>query len=83
MKPWFLYIVQCTDNSLYTGIALDVEKRVAKHNSGTGAKYVQGKLPVVLAYSEKLENQTAAMKREIQIKKWSKARKLALIQSGR
>ena len=83
MKPWFLYIVQCSDNSLYTGIALDVEKRVAKHNSGTGANYVQGKLPVVLAYSEKLENQKAAMKREIQIKKWPRAKKLALIQTGR
>ena len=79
---WYLYIVQCSDKSLYTGISLDVEKRVAKHNSNTGAKYVRGKLPVLLVYSERLIDQQAAMKREREIKKWSKARKLQLI-SGR
>lgn len=80
---WFLYIVECSDKSLYTGISSDVEKRVITHNLGKGAKSIKGKLPVKLVYVEKLENHTEAAKREYIIKQWTREYKLKLIKRGR
>jgi putative endonuclease len=77
-KDNFIYIVQCGDGTLYTGYTNDLENRMAAHNSGAGAKYTRGRGPVRLLYSEVFETKGEALKREIQIKKLSRARKLKL-----
>lgn len=74
-KPWHVYLVRCSDGSIYTGISDNVEARVEKHNAGRGAKYTAQRRPVSLMYSEKLKDQGSAMKREAQIKKWGKQAK--------
>jgi len=78
---WHVYILRCGDGTLYTGIARDLAKRVAVHNSGKGAKYTARRLPVKLTYSEEAENRSAASKREYAIKQLSRSEKLALIAS--
>ena len=74
----FVYIVRCLDNTLYTGWALDVTARVKMHNAGRGARYTRTRRPVKLIYSEELPSRAAAMKREAQIKRYPRAKKLAL-----
>jgi putative endonuclease len=76
---WFLYILECGDGSLYTGITNNLEKRIEAHKNGTGAKYTRGRLPLKLLYNEKCKNRSAASKREIEVKKLSRAEKLSLI----
>ena len=76
---WFVYIVECCDSTLYTGVATDVEARVAEHNSDLGAKYTRPRRPVKLVYFEEAKNRSEACKREYQIKKFSRAKKLKLI----
>ena len=79
-KPWNVYIVRCADGSLYTGIALSLNKRIEEHNqSNTGAKYTRARRPVKLAYSEACDTRSAASKREAAIKGLSRAQKEALI----
>ncbi len=75
MPSWHVYIVRCADKSLYTGIAIDVEGRIEKHNSGAGAKYTRSRGPVVLVYVEKAGSESAAKKREAQIKAWARKKK--------
>ena len=78
---WFLYIVECRDGTLYTGITTDVTRRVIEHNnSKLGAKSLKGKRPVVLVYSESYESQSDARKREAAIKQWKREYKLKLIE---
>lgn len=77
--PWSVYIVRCKDGSLYTGIAIDVEKRVAKHNAGAGAKYTRSRRPVVLVWREQVESESSARVREIQLKRLSKSQKEKLL----
>jgi len=77
-QAW-VYIVQCADRSLYTGWTYDIEARVAKHNTGKGAKYTRARLPVTLRWSEKQANRSAAMKREAAIKKLTSPQKRRLI----
>jgi putative endonuclease len=74
----FVYIVRCSDGTLYTGWAVDVAARVKAHNAGRGAKYTRMRLPVKLVYSEELPTRAEAMKRERQIKRYPRAKKLAL-----
>jgi putative endonuclease len=74
-----VYIVECADGSLYTGWAVDVEKRVQAHNAGRGARYTRVHRPVKLVYAESQPTRAAAMKREASIKTWPRARKLKLI----
>lgn len=81
-KEWSFYIVRCNDDSLYSGISIDVEARVKAHNKGTGAKYTSVHRPVTLVYSEKCANLAEAMKREIQVKKWYKDKKEQLIRKA-
>jgi predicted GIY-YIG superfamily endonuclease len=76
---FFVYIVRCADGTLYTGWARDPRARVAVHNSGKGAKYTRSRLPVTLVYTERCETLSAALKREREIKPWSRASKEALI----
>ena len=74
----FVYLVQCADGTLYTGWAMDVLARVKVHNAGRGAKYTQTRRPVRLVYSETWPTRADAMRREREIKRWPRARKLAL-----
>jgi putative endonuclease len=76
---YFVYMLRCADDSLYTGWARDPEQRLAVHNSGKGAKYTRARLPVTLIYREECESLSAALKRERQLKMWTKARKEALV----
>lgn len=78
----YTYILKCSDNSLYTGWTTDIEKRVKSHNSGKGAKYTRGRGPVLLKYFETFETRSEAMKRECEIKKLSREKKLKLISEG-
>ncbi len=75
-------MVRCNDGSIYTGISNDVGDRIKAHNSGEGAKYTASRSPVRLIFQEKHRDRVSAMKREIQIKRWSKGRKEALLKSG-
>lgn len=77
----YCYIVQCQDGSLYTGWTNNLEKRLAAHNNGTGAKYTRGRRPVTLVYAESFETKQEAMKRECTIKALSRADKLKLLKS--
>lgn len=76
---WYLYILQCGDGSLYTGITTDVEKRLEAHRSGKGAKYTRGRSPLELKYREGRGTHSDALKRELEIKHLSREEKLALI----
>ena len=78
-KCAFVYILQCSDGSYYTGWSTNVSQRIATHNAGRASKYTRQRLPVRLVYSESQPNRRVAMKREAQIKKWSRVRKEALI----
>lgn len=77
---WYIYILRCVDDTLYTGITDDVEKRFAAHCAGKGAKYTRGRGPLALVYTEEAEDKSAALKREHAIKKLSRAEKLKLIE---
>lgn len=81
---WQVYIVRCADDSLYTGIARDLERRIAEHNAdnGQGASYTRSRRPVTLVYQEAAADRSAASKREYRIKQLSRAEKLALIESS-
>jgi putative endonuclease len=76
---YFVYILKCKDGSLYTGITTDIERRLAQHKSGKGAKYTRGKKAGKIVYFEKKKNRSTASKREAEIKSWTRAEKLALI----
>ena len=79
MQQWHVYMVQCADGSLYTGITTDVERRVAQHNAGEGARYTRGRRPVALVYRETAVDRPAALKREYVIKRMRTGRKRDLI----
>ncbi len=77
---WYVYMVRCRDNSLYTGISEDPERRAAVHNSGKGAKYTRSRLPVTLVYRELCQDKSAALKREFALKRLPKPQKERLVQ---
>ena len=72
-------MVRCADGTLYTGLARDPHARLKVHNSGKGAKYTRARLPVSLVYIEPCASLSAALKKEWQLRRWSRARKEALI----
>lgn len=76
---WYVYILQCLDQTLYTGMTNHLEKRIVAHNSGKGAKYTRGRTPVQLLYKEEISSKSDALKREIEIKKMTRREKLSLI----
>jgi putative endonuclease len=78
---WFVYLVECSDGTLYCGISNDVDKRIDKHNTKKGAKYTSTRTPVRLVYKEKADDRSSASKREYVIKKLSRDKKLLLIKS--
>lgn len=75
---WVCYLLRCVDDTLYCGITNDLEKRLLVHNDKTGAKYTRSRTPVVLLYQEACPDKSAALKREIQIKRLTRAQKWAL-----
>ena len=80
---WSCYILRCADDTLYTGITNDTAKRLAAHNAGTAAKYTRARIPVEMVFVEKCADRSAALKRELQIKRLKRPGKLALIASSR
>ena len=76
---WKLYILRCKDGTLYTGITTDVEKRLAAHRAGKGAKYTRGRGPLELVYQETCGDHSAALKRELEIKALPREEKQKLI----
>ena len=76
---WWVYILRCADESIYTGIARDVDRRAAVHNRGQGAKYTRSRLPVTVVWREAQPNKGAALRREAAIKRLRREEKLALI----
>ena len=79
-EGYCVYIVRCSDGSLYTGSTNNLPARLEKHNLGQGARYTRGRRPGTLVYSELLASKSEALKREIQIKKMSRSAKLGLIE---
>lgn len=77
---WTVYMLRCGDGSLYTGCTDDVVRRLAVHQSGRGAKYTRSRLPVELVYREEVPDKSAALRREIAIKRLTRAQKLALLE---
>ena len=75
----YTYIVRCADGTLYTGWTTDLDRRVAAHNAGVGAKYTRQRRPVELVHSEAFPTKEEALRREAQIKRLTRAEKLALI----
>lgn len=78
---WSVYILECADQTLYTGIATDVVARIACHERGEGAKYTRGRGPLRLVYREEHPDRATASRREVQIKALSRAQKLDLLKS--
>jgi putative endonuclease len=76
---WYVYIIRCSDNSLYTGITTDLERRFRQHADGSGAKYFRGRRPLRIVYQEGNHSRSSAGIRELQIKRMTRGFKSALI----
>ncbi|MGD0319904.1 MAG: GIY-YIG nuclease family protein [Nitrososphaerales archaeon] len=74
----FVYVLQCSDGTLYTGYTTDVDRRLRQHNAGKGAKYTRSRAPVRLAFKERFRRRSDALRREFQIKRMSRSSKLLL-----
>lgn len=83
MKPWTVYILRCRDDSLYTGITVDLARRLAAHAAGTASRYTRSRLPVTVVHREPASSQGAALVREAAIKRLTRREKLALVAAGR
>ena len=81
-KQWVVYILECKDGSLYTGITDRLQHRLDAHRAGKGAKYTKGRGPLRLRYLEDCEDHSSALKREIQIKKMTKVEKWELCKTA-
>lgn len=81
MKGWLVYMIRCSDDSLYTGITNDLEKRFQQHVEGKGAKYFRGRQPLEVVHVEQGHDRSSASKREAQIKKLTPEQKRALLGS--
>ena len=78
-KIWYLYILECKDGTLYTGITDNIPRRLEEHNEGKGAKYTRGRGPVLLRYQEECGSHSAALKREYAVKQLTRQDKLKMI----
>jgi putative endonuclease len=76
---WFLYVAKCRDGSLYTGVAIEPEVRLRRHNSGEGSKYVRSRAPAVLVYTRRCGSRSAALRLERRMKSLTRSAKLAFI----
>ncbi len=80
MPSWVVYMLRCSDGTIYTGCTNDLEKRVKAHNAGRGAKYTKRRLPVTVAFTEPHPDRSSAQKAEAEIKKLTRAQKLKKVQ---
>jgi putative endonuclease len=78
---YWVYVIECADDSFYTGYTTDVERRVREHDRGEGAKYTRGRTPVELVHTEEFDSKSAAMSREYEIKQLSRHQKEELVVS--
>ena len=78
MKQWVLYILECKDGSLYTGITDDLQRRLSVHGTARGAKYTRGRGPFILRYTENCDDHSQALRRELQVKGLTRKQKLEL-----
>ena len=81
-ENWYLYILRCKDNTLYTGITTDVARRLEVHRSGKGAKYTRGRCPLELIYQEHCGTHSEALKRELEIKAMSRKKKEEMVSAA-
>ncbi len=79
MRKYYFYLARCSDNTLYAGYCADIKNREIKHNKGEGAKYTKYRAPIKIVYFEEFLTRSEAMKREAQIKGWSRVKKENLI----
>lgn len=79
---WFVYILRCSDGSLYTGVTTDVKRRSEQHNAGTASRYTRGRLPVRVEYQEPHASRNLALKREWAVKAMARPEKESLIRRG-
>ena len=77
---YWVYVIECADDSFYTGYTTDVERRVREHDRGEGAKYTRGRTPVELVHTERFDSKSAAMSREYEIKQLSRRQKEQLVE---
>lgn len=82
MDDWHLYMIRCRDNSLYTGIATDVARRLSEHQSGKGAKYLRGRSPMELVFEHRIGERREALRIERRVKKLPKHKKEALVRTN-
>lgn len=82
-RKYFVYIVQCKDETFYTGYTVDLSRRIDAHNSSRGAKYTRGRTPVKLVYSEEFRSINEALKRERNIKSMTRKQKIEIINSNK
>jgi len=82
-KLWYVYILSCADGSLYTGVTVDLDRRIAQHDAGTGARYTRSHGPVKLVFFEEAESRSAAQVREAAIKKLGRVEKEVLIATSK
>jgi len=81
-EPWFVYIAECRDKTLYVGIAIDVDKRIKEHNTTSKCRYTRSRKPLTLVYRRRCKNYNVARKREAEIKRLSRAEKFTLIENN-
>jgi putative endonuclease len=82
-QPWFVYIIECSDGSFYTGITNDLERRQQQHNDGTASRYTRSRRPVTLRYQETCTSRSEALIRECSLRLLTRKEKEALVKSGR
>lgn len=80
---WYVYILRCADDTLYTGITNDLQQRLQTHNSGTGAKYTRSRRPVEILYAQRVDSHSEALKREYAIKQMTRQQKLSMIEHAK
>lgn len=76
---WYFYIVECSDTSFYCGTTNDIERRIEEHNKGLGGKYTRSRMPVRLRYTEHYATRSEALKRESEVRRWSRTKKLTFL----
>ena len=81
--PYYVYILECANKTLYTGITTNAKRRFAEHKNGKGGRFTRANPPKKIRYIEKQPNRSKALKREAEIKRWPRAKKLALIKNTR
>lgn len=81
MEQWFIYILECSDKTLYIGVTNDLDERLKKHNAGKGAKYTRGRGPVKMLFSQSFDSKSDACKEEYRLKKLTREEKFELIKS--